>query len=144
MGVGMTEESKDLVHPGLEVAANTATVASGLPLPPTTASTVLSAAADLIDATGWTQGELARNQDGDGVIESSPDAVCFCASGAVWRASDSIADFRRRDAVAGRALRALSSMVGVVPDWNDAPNRTQSEVVTALRQAAEKAREQGQ
>jgi hypothetical protein len=32
---------------------------------------------------------------------------------------------------------------GLITDWNDAPERTQAEVVAKLREAAERAREQG-
>lgn len=34
-------------------------------------------------------------------------------------------------------LRALPSLVLSIPQWNDAPGRTQAEVVAALRKAAE-------
>lgn len=117
-------------------------------------SEVLSKAADLIEPEGaWTQGAQARNKRGQRVADSAKNAVCFCASGAIWRAA-------RKAGVAGLSSSggsiindahvALSTVINGrslsarIPDWNDAPERTQAEVVAALRQAAAKAREAGQ
>ena len=117
---------------------------------PKTVADILTAAADLIEPEGrWTQGEQARNKRGQRVSDSACNAVCFCASGAIWRAA-------RRAGITGlsspngkaidEAHRALSEIVNrpshamSVPDWNDRPTRTQGEVVAALRAAAEKAR----
>lgn len=36
----------------------------------------------------WTQGVFARNAKGRPVNMTAPDAVCFCISGAIGRASD--------------------------------------------------------
>jgi hypothetical protein len=61
-------------------------------------------------------------------------AVCWCALGAIRRVvgpSGHVTD-------AWDALRASAHVVSIV-DWNDAPSRTQAEVVAAFREAAAKA-----
>lgn len=121
--------------------ADAATVASGLPLPLTKPSDILSAAADLIEQPGkWQQHAWATNAAGEYVDDTDPDAVCFCASGAINRtAGGSFA------LTAAKAKDAFWDTLGEKPlRFNDAPGRTQAEVVTALRQAAEKARDSGQ
>ena len=99
---------------------------------------VLERAADLIEPEGaWTQGEFALNADGEitGLSEFRGAAVCWCALGAINKASagdDSLED------VAELILRNL--VVRLVDEWNDAPERTQAEVVAKLREAAALAR----
>ena len=57
----------------------------------------LKAARDLIsDPARWTQGEYARDADGEEVKAWSEDAACFCAYGAIQRFTereDSEVDF---------------------------------------------------
>lgn len=109
-------------------------------------SQILSAAADLIEPEGrWTQGALSRNRKGEWVPESQKSAVCFCAMGAIWRSARDLVGSDVSYRHADPASNVLREVVGgPVADWNDAPARKQAEVVTALRQAAEKAREAGQ
>ena len=116
-------------------------------------ATVLNAAADLIEPEGaWTQGEQARNRRGQRVADSAPNAVCFCASGAIWKAAQRLkvrSLSGQNGFIINEAHVALSRTVNApnhamsVPDWNDAPERTQAEVVAALRQAAQRAKEAG-
>ena len=106
---------------------------------PMRVSDVLGRAADLIEPEGaWTQGSFARNVGGYAVRIESPEAVCFCAVGAIYRAAphSSMAN-RIADALAGTVQDDLFS------DWNDREGRRQSEVVAKLRKVAEKYREQG-
>jgi hypothetical protein len=108
-------------------------------------SDILSAAADLIEPEGrWTQKQCGRGASGRPVNFVSK-ATCFCAVGAIAAAAGAV-KFDDGDGAPDEVVNALRVEVNCwhIPTWNDAPNRTQSEVVTALRQAAEKAREQGQ
>lgn len=109
-------------------------------------SEVLAAAADLLEKPGaWTQfdnpdeypdGETARDASGNSVPGDDPTAVCFCVFGAIERICPSPLVGREAD----RLLAAsLGMSTGAIVDWNDAPERTQAEVVTALRQAARQA-----
>ena len=105
-------------------------------MPDTTpVSAVLSAAADLIEPPGaWTQGVVARNAYGRCCYGYSRQAVCWCASAAISRVDhgSSLAHYK------------FSDFLGEsIPIWNDAPGRTQAEVVQALRAAALKASAEG-
>jgi hypothetical protein len=101
-----------------------------------TVSEILSAAADLIEPEGaWTKGVDARDDCGEETGIYSPDAKCFCASGAIYRVAG--------HPLRSQSLRFLERQLGVddIPPWND--ESSQSEVVAKLREAAERAREQG-
>lgn len=104
-------------------------------------SEVLARAADLIEPEGtWTQrGDFAYTADGRGRWGSDPDAVCFCAAGATQRVTVD-------RPVAANPLAYLERVIGNsnIAEWNDAPNRTQAEVVAALRAASELAKGEGQ
>jgi hypothetical protein len=105
-----------------------------------TVADILERAADLIEPEGkWTQQFYARDASGSRVPEYTANAVCWCASGAILRTAG---DWTSTEC--GAAHRFLVSAVGAsIPEWNDAPGRTQAEVVSALREAAAKAREAG-
>ena len=97
---------------------------------------VLNRAADLIEPQGaWTQGTSCRDEHGndlDDLDDGEVDhlAVCFCASEAIYRVSGLYY-------VKCPAHQFMSSLVGGhIPNWNDAPERTQAEVVAKLREAA--------
>jgi hypothetical protein len=51
---------------------------------------ILQRARNLIEA-GWIQGGFAKDAKGNRVACTSPDAVCFCAVGALLRAAHEIA-----------------------------------------------------
>lgn len=90
-------------------------------------SEILNKAADLIEPQGaWVQGKW-----------STDGGKCLCAEGAIAIA----AELSFFTAVEGSpAGRALAEFIGdPIPVWNDAPDRTQAEVVAALRAAARKA-----
>lgn len=105
-------------------------------------SEVLAKAADLIEPEGaWTQGKFAREASGLAQDPKSPKAICWCARGAIIRSGG----------LESAPLRYLRSVVPScdrsgepVAVWNDAPERTQAEVVKALRDAADLARSEGQ
>lgn len=98
-------------------------------------SYVLERAAALIEPEGaWTQGAYGRDVLGAPCGGRSDKAVCRCAAGAILNVGPhcyDAEDFHRR--VTGQGYEA----------FNDAPGRTQAEVVAALRQAAELARSEG-
>lgn len=102
---------------------------------PLTVAEVLSRAADLIEPErAWTQGCEARDVDGVELVDySGTDAICWCVGGAIWKAADDVG-YKNPNV----AMRFLESLLDVcnVPEWNDAPKRTQSEVVAKLREAA--------
>jgi hypothetical protein len=58
-------------------------------------------------------------------------ACAFCAYGAIVRAGGGLPETNRVHSTIG--LGTMQSL----GDWNDAPDRTQAEVVAALRAAAE-------
>jgi len=104
---------------------------------------ILAAAAALIEPEGrWTQGAASKSKTGlpDDDNRIRRDAVCWCAWGAILKASGEtrIVGASERAKAAGLHVDLL---VGTdVTVWNDRPERTQAEVVAALRAAAEKAR----
>ena len=112
-------------------------------------ATVLNAAADLIEPEGrWTQGTLARDKAGLAVYNpDDAEAYCWCVAGALQHVTGggwSDADFDIYHA----SRRAVLVAVGMdendsIAIWNDAPKRTQAEVVAAIRQAAQRAKEAG-
>jgi hypothetical protein len=84
---------------------------------------VLHRAADLLEEFGWCQGRAGSKADG-----------AMCAGGAVIEA---VADFRNGPNFWTTWSRFCEKYRGT--SWNDAPGRTKEEVVTALREAAERA-----
>lgn len=96
---------------------------------------VLDRAADLIEPAGaWMQNALSKYD-----IAGNP--TCMCVIGAVLN-------------VPGASFEAVDFLDKLLPPtkvadkrpaakWNDAPERTQAEVVAKLREAAALAREQG-
>jgi len=90
---------------------------------PATAVDILTAARDLIsDRNRWTTGYLARDANGDRCGVSDGGASCWCAEGAVYRASDALRDGSRR--LESEALVILADAVtypfGSIPAFNDA------------------------
>lgn len=101
---------------------------------------VLLKAAELVER-GWCQGHGATDKSGNTVDRDADDAACFCALGAISRATQGTKQSVRNDLFWDARARLgdvvdQAGFMGVAP-WNDAPGRTQAEVVQALRQAAE-------
>lgn len=98
---------------------------------------ILNAAADLLEQPGaWTQGAFAKDKNGFATYPLWPEACCFCVLGALERIAGG--DTGYAYGVAEDAVRDLIPS-GFVSTWNDAPERTQAEVVTTLRAAAKHA-----
>ena len=94
---------------------------------------VLLAAADLLEPEGaWCQDQMALDARGKPTIASSPNACRWCASGAIIAVSVRKLQARLNARVAIRESLGVASLT----EWNDAPERTQDEVVAALRAAA--------
>ena len=99
---------------------------------------VLRAAADLVEKPGaWTQRVFARDATRRPVTARDRSAVCWCASGAVRHVT---ADWDKAGAAHEFLFQALpkwwrnrQNLTG----WNDSRHRTQAEVVSALRRAAD-------
>lgn len=95
---------------------------------------VLLKAAELVER-GWCQGHYALDDHGNPALVED-DACYFCAEGAIIAAmrNDHGRDFMETVRALGRAIGVHNSKI--IP-WNDAPGRTQAEVVAALKAAAE-------
>lgn len=113
-----------------------------------TTSEILERAAALIEPPGaWAKDVYARDEDYRIVNATSPTACRFCALGAILNVMgldypyDGRASFDG-DPVVVEPIRRLEEIVGEWPPfWQDDEKRTQSEVVTALRDAAAAARD---
>jgi hypothetical protein len=71
----------------------------------------------------WTRAHFARDARGRGLTPNNADAVCFCAVGAIQRASGSLAYDTPE-------IRALGYRLGsAIPHWNDHPRRTHAQVL---------------
>lgn len=98
---------------------------------------VLEEAAGLIEPEGaWTQKHIRLNAEGRYTANGS-EAVCWCVVGATMAVTGIVASM-----AADRYFAEFLGETGVdaVERWNDAPERTQAEVVAKLREAAAKAR----
>jgi hypothetical protein len=84
---------------------------------------------------GWTQRWFAKDAIGRRCHSDNPLAACWCASGALGRASG------LNSVVYSKAIAALNAVVGDVgiAAWNDEPDRTQDEVLAAFSRAIERA-----
>lgn len=113
---------------------------------PTVKQTLLLAA-DHIEKVGHHKGNFFDYFKYAAEPDKDQSELPCCALGAVRIVSGYQSALRDKDymssvydlfAEADEALRLHLGVDGV-PAWNDAPERTQAEVVTALREAAEKA-----
>jgi hypothetical protein len=110
------------------------------------AADVLERAAKLIEPEGaWTQGAFSLDETGSHSedLTAIGPAVCWCVLGAIAEivGVDPVAPWGLNNTAVAAKL-ALSRVIedDNVPMFNDAPGRTQAEVVAKLREAAAKAR----
>ena len=99
-----------------------------------TTNDILKAARELLTPKGaWTQWDYARDKNGMSVPSSQDEAKCFCLLGAILRVS------RESGCLVGltKVEAKLSKVVGNYIDWNDAPGRTQQEVLDLLDKVIE-------
>lgn len=81
------------------------------------------------DESKWTQHTRARDVNGRGVDENSPDAVCWCLTGAIshcYNPRDTIDSYVLESTIARKVEEALNGRILVV--WNDNQDRTFKEV----------------
>lgn len=87
---------------------------------------ILNGAADVLDEKGWCQGRY-QNDKGE-----------YCPAGAMIHYADSLLELEGVKGV-DIAMRILHDEVNnYVTSWNDKPERTKEEVISALRSAAQK------
>ena len=116
-----------------------------------TIAKLLRDVAQIIDAGHWTQGQAARNADYERVQIDAPDAVKFCALGALGRVS---IDYRKGRPMPWPFDPMLHSVVSLLTDeademnfeqqrdrlmrWNDDRFRKPEEVHDLFVRAAER------
>ena len=81
-------------------------------------------------ASGWIQGDFARDANGKIVSSISADAVCWCTAGAL-RSLQNDGDW------IGARIALLTELGsdGMLSTWNDDPCRTQKEVLELFDKA---------
>jgi hypothetical protein len=96
---------------------------------------VLFRAADRVQFQGWTRQWYARTAEEVRVRSDDPQAVAWCARGALKVESPSQYRYGRAYDALDRYLRETGQGAGVMT-WNDAPGRTAGEVADTMRHAA--------
>ena len=82
---------------------------------------------------GWCQDAFALDAEGKPVSSRSRKAIAWCALGALCRVYMSNDNDRLEQAMKELRLQ-LPGKHSTISSWNDAPERTQAEVVTMLRE----------
>lgn len=77
----------------------------------------------------WTKGEMAKDADGFPVFSTQDSAVCWCLLGAINRACG--IDANRVVIFNKLGFKKINELT----DWNDAPERTHSDVLARLKGA---------
>lgn len=101
-------------------------------------SEILLEARERIAAPGrWTSGVFARNKRGVVTTPGHPGATCWCMLGAIYC---SVNEFNEDGRAAERFIEHVigpqgNERVRLVPQFNDAPGRTQLECVVVLEKA---------
>jgi hypothetical protein len=103
---------------------------------------ILRRAAYLIAEYGHCKRAYARGPEGQPLLPLSPAATSFCAQGALQRAADDLYGrawwIENGWGCCEFALEAvISDRPVAVPLWNDQPERTADDVITAMHRAAE-------
>lgn len=98
------------------------------------AKAILEAARALV-RKGWTRFARALDEDGNPVEPWSPRARRWSARGALEAAWRMLAHPELALQALRRATLALTAVVGDIDDWNDQPERTQSQVAAAFTKA---------
>lgn len=103
----------------------------------TTRDRLIAARELLTPNSSWIQDGFAHDENGEAVPPESPDAVCWCLSGALdlvaaSGASSWIERLRIASALYERVNRAIPQEYANMEDWNDAPERTHQNVLDLL------------
>lgn len=106
-------------------------------------SEVLHRAVEIFSQPGtWTQNAYARDQNGsDQVLPEDENAVCWCSLGILHKLSNTACALEIP--IAANFLRKSVGTTNLFA-WNDAPWRTQDEIVSAFRAAERIAKSEGQ
>ena len=107
---------------------------------------VLARAADLLENTGWCQDAMAMDREGVDVDSWDPEAVEFCAIGAVQKVCG-VTGNSSQERYELLVIPALNRLMEFAPKdsmgktypvsiWNDHRDRTMEEVVDTMRRAA--------
>lgn len=80
---------------------------------------------------GWTQHSFARAPGGTSCTTNAPTASCWCLSGAIL-VSRATEDHTNHSRVADLIAHVKRAGFSCLAQWNDAPERTQAEVIAAL------------
>jgi len=96
---------------------------------------ILTKARELVTA-GWTQSVNAVDENDEEVTTSDSTACKFCVYGAIFAASQRLgyAPYSQR-AVDAFSQAMFGNVSGLIAGWNDAPERTQADVVAAFDKA---------
>lgn len=84
--------------------------------------------AQMYIAAGWTQGPAAADSKGNDVPYKAPEACRWCMFGAIQAAGQNLQN-------RSEGHRALERVEPCYIDWNEAPGRTQDEVLEAFERA---------
>lgn len=100
---------------------------------------ILEEARELLIQKGWTKGAFARKADRRSVNSYNPDAVCFCALGAVARAAKCSVQELEFDPVWDSLCAALPTGVphtqeGII-QFNDNADTTLPDIIDFLTKA---------
>lgn len=82
---------------------------------------------------GWCKGALARTVKGSVCSDDDPEAVEWCAFGAIWKASGRLPNRKALTCL----QRSIRRDIGI---WNDAWGRTKAQVLSAFDRAIALAR----
>jgi hypothetical protein len=86
----------------------------------------------LIEATGWCQGESAKDDRGRSIYARHPQACSFCLMGAIDLVYD-VGNYSKAFIKVLEAVNKLEQKRTYVSEWNDDPERTKEEVVNLLK-----------
>lgn len=107
-------------------------------------SEALRKAAENINEKTWTQGEYARDSDGDRVDALETYAVCWCGLGHIKRTLNVWHDNSTAASYLLKAMKARCPRIDYFHEWNDHPDRTAEEVKAMFLEAAQLAESEGE
>lgn len=93
--------------------------------------------ARLLVESGWCQGAFARDRDGEVVDFASPVAAAFCMAGAIHRVTIGEPYTENNERVKAHQLLAHAARNSMLPDWQDAAERSKAEVLSIFDEAIE-------
>jgi hypothetical protein len=96
----------------------------------------------IIDERNWCKGASARTRNGMGAHAAAPDAVAWCALGAIRRVATPIVFFDTEIALLAALGHVLPPGFYIVTDFNDAGNTTHADVLDLFLRAIKWAEEQ--